>query len=170
MNETPTVLELMEPASPEALVPDYGLWPWFLAALVGIVLLTAVLLLIRKWRKPTTESPAALREAAFRDALAALNDISAAPARATAVQASLILRKYLATAAADPALYETHEEFISRQDSLQALHSDARTAAETGFSRLALLKYAPDIPDEEPAAIRDESRTLLKTLHHGFAA
>jgi LPXTG-motif cell wall-anchored protein len=169
MNESPTVLELMEPAPPGDLVPAYGLWPWFVAAGVALLLIAAVIWLLRK-RRRHGESPAALREAAYRDALAALDAIRAEQSRTVAVQASLILRKYLAIAATDPALYETHEEFISRQDSLQQLNPDARSAASETFKKLAALKYAPEISPEPPAGIREESRALLETLHHGFAA
>lgn len=83
---------------------------------------------------------------------------------------SLILRKYLSAAANDPALFETHEEFISRHDSLQALKPEARAAAEAGFTRLASLKYAPEIQEDAPAQVIADSRALLETLHQGFAA
>jgi LPXTG-motif cell wall-anchored protein len=169
MNESPTVLKLMEPAPPGDLVPAHGLWPWFVAAGIALLVIAGVLWLLRKRRRPG-ESPAALREAAYRDALAALDGIPTDQSRTVAVQASLILRKYLATAAADPALYETHEEFIARHDSLQQLNPDVRSAASDAFRKLAALKYAPDISPEPPAGIREESRTLLETLHHGFAA
>ena len=169
MNDAPTVLKLMEPTPPGDLVPAHGLWPWFVAAGIALLVIAAILWLIRK-RRNTSQSAASLREAAYRDALAALDSISLGQSRAAAVQASLILRKYLATAAADPALFETHEEFISRHDSLQQLHPDARDAAALAFRKLASLKYAPDALTEAPAVIRDESRALLQTLHHGFAA
>jgi hypothetical protein len=67
-------------------------------------------------------------------------------------------------------LFETHEEFVSRHDALLALTPEARAATETGFTRLAALKYAPEIPDAVPAEVVAESRALLETLHHGFAA
>lgn len=171
MNESPARLELIEPAPPVGLVPDAGWSLWLISAGLGLTLVIAAIITIRILRKKSSSSsPAALREAAFRDALAALNAIQPSQTRDTAVQASLILRSYLATAAADPALYETHEEFISRHDALQSLTAEARSAAETGFSRLATLKYAPQIPDESPATVLDESRKLLGSLHHGFAA
>lgn len=160
----------MEPASPEALLPDHGLWQWPAAIIALLLLLLVVAFLVWKLRKPRPESRFALREAAFRDALAAMDSVDCEHARAAAVQTSLILRKYLASAAQDPALFETHEEFLSREDALQALHPDARAAAAAGFGRLATRKYAPDEPEETAAAIVAESRELLQTLHSGFAA
>lgn len=171
MKPTPSTLKLIEPASPEALVPAAGWSLWLIIAGIVIALIIAAIILIRVLlKKSSAPSPAALRESAFREALAALHAVKSTQTRDAAVQSSLIVRKYLAAAAADPALYETHEEFISRHDSLQSLTPDARSAAETGFTRLALLKYAPDIPDEAPEAILEESQVLLEALHHGFAA
>jgi len=84
----------------------------------------------------------------------------------------LILRKYLAQASNDPSLFETHEEFITRQDSLTALTEEAREACAMGFSKLAALKYAPQEATDEsaPEAVIEETRLLLHTLHHGFRA
>jgi hypothetical protein len=168
MNETETGFRLMEPASPESLVPDYGLWPWFVAGGILLAVVFAFWMILKK--RATAIDPQAARKAAFAEALEALNTSNPDSARNAAIQSSLILRKYLAQAASDPALYETHEEFVSRRDSLQALAAEARSAAETGFTKLASLKYAPEIPDADPAGVVSESKALLETLHHGFAA
>lgn len=168
MNGKPNGLELLEPASPEALVPDYGLWPWLAAAALVILLGLALWMFLRK-RKPADANLAAIRKAALAEAQNALDKLSPSTCRETAVMTSLILRKYLAAAADDPALFETHEEFISRHDSLQALTPAARAAAEDGFTRLAALKYAPQVPAAEPRQIVADSRGLLETLHRGFA-
>lgn len=160
--------ELMEPASPEALVPDHGLWFWAVAAAVVVILALILAWWLRKKAKPV--DPRVARDAAFAEAAASLTATTAEHARDAAVKCSLILRKYLAAAAGDPALYETHEEFVSRHDSLKALTSDARAAAESGFARLAALKYAPGLTSDDPAVVVAESRALLETLHHGFAA
>lgn len=169
MSEKATGFELMEPASPEALVPDSGLWQWFIAAAL-IILLVLVLIILLRRKKPSTVDLATLRKAAFTEAMTALAETHTADSRDAAVRSSLILRKYLSTAAGDPALFETHEEFVSRHDSLQALTVEARAATEAGFTRLAALKYAPGTPDAAPEGVVAESRALLETLHHGFAA
>ncbi len=157
----------MEPASPEALMPEHGLWPWFLVA-AAVMVAVALLTHFTRRRKPFDSH--AVRDAAFVEASTALAATTTDNARDAAVQSSLILRKYLASAAGDPALFETHEEFVSRHDALLALTPEARAATETGFTRLAALKYAPEIPDAVPAEVVAESRALLETLHHGFAA
>jgi hypothetical protein len=97
-----------------------------------------------------------------------LASINAPQSREAAVQCSLILRHYLSVAANDPALFETHEEFISRHDSLKALTELARAACEAGFARLASLKYSAGFPDINPPEVVTESQALLETLHHGF--
>jgi hypothetical protein len=106
---------------------------------------------------------------AFREADAGLAALAAPTARGAAVQVSLILRTYLSLAAHDPALFETHEEFIARSDSLKVLTAAAQTACREGFARLAALKYAPELPAADPAAVAVEARHLLTTLHRGFA-
>lgn len=170
MNEKPTGLELQDAASPEALLPDHGLLPWWAVAVLLALAIALVLFLVFRKRKPAAADPRKIREDAFREALGALSGIEADDPRDAALQCSLVMRKYLSVAAADPALYETHEEFIARRDALQALDEAARAAAESCFSRLAALKYGPEIPGTPAADVIAESRGLLETLHHGFTA
>jgi hypothetical protein len=169
MNEKTSSFQLLEPNSPEVLVPQSWLEPWMIVA--AIVLLLALGAVIAFWKKkPATVDLLAVRNAAYREAASELEKITALQPREVAVQSSLILRKYLSTAAHDPALFETHEEFLSRHNSLASLTDEARAASEAGFSRLASLKYAAEPPNINPSAVVAESRTLLETLHHGFRA
>lgn len=160
-------LQLQEPLSPESLVPATDLtWLWVgLGVLVLIILLAAFL---RKKRGPAAPDPKAARVAAYRRALKAFETVEAPTAREAAVQSSLILRRFLAEAAGDPSLFETHEEFISRQNALKVLSEGARDACAQGFSQLARLKYAPRVPAEDPVTVVTESRQLLETLNKGF--
>jgi hypothetical protein len=169
MKEQPANFELLEPASPEALVPDSWVEPWMVLTAVGLLLILGAWLIFRN-KKPAAANPRAIRNAAYQVALAGLEKINALQARDAAVHCSLILRRYLSVAANDPALFETHEEFISRHDALNALTEAARKASEGGFTRLASLKYAAEIPDVSPLDVVTESRALLETLHHGFHA
>lgn len=169
MNGTTHGLPLMEPASPESLLPDYALWPWLAAAAIAVLVMIAVIIFLLRKKTPAA-NPQAIRKAALAEAVRALAAATSADARDAAVQASLILRKYLATVANDPALYETHEEFLARHDSLKAVSPAARAAAQAGFSRMAALKYAPKPPAVAAEEVIAESRALLETLHQGFAA
>ncbi len=170
MKEKSSSFQLLEPTRPEALVPQPWLepWMWVIAALV-ISAIFAVWWYYRSEKKFAITNPLLARNKFHQDAVAALEKMNPLHARDAAVQASLILRKYLALAAKDPALFETNEEFISRHDALQALTETAREASGIGFTRLASLKYAAEVPDLNPAEVVNESRTLLETLHHGFA-
>lgn len=169
MNEKSGSFELLEPSPPGALVPDSWVEPWMIAAAVAL-LVVALAVLILKRKKPAPINPLATRRAAYAEATAALEKIDAVPARDAAVRASLILRKYISVAAGDPALFETHEETISRHDALKNFSEEARATATHGFARLASLKYAAEIPNAAASEVVAESRALLETLHHGFRA
>ncbi len=171
MNGNPQKLELLEAPSPESLLPDSGFSQWWIIAGVALlVLIMVVVIMIARKRKSSAPSTQTLRHAARAEAVEALSKIIVTDARDAAIQCSLILRRYLSIAAGDPALFETHEEFISRHDALLQLTAETRLVAATGFTRLATMKYAPEIP-AEPAAgkIISDSRSLLETLHHGFS-
>jgi hypothetical protein len=170
MDEKTANFELLEPSQPDSLIPDSPIEPWMTVVAALVVLAMLVYLKFRK-TPATALDPTALRNAAYAEAIAKLGSISGViPARETAVLCSMTLRKYLSTAAGDPALFETHEETISRHDLLTALSTEARSAAVEGFSRLASLKYSKNPPAAEPLAIVADASTLLKTLHHGFSA
>ncbi len=166
MEEKAPNLQLQEPISPESLVPamDFA-FVWLIAGAV-IVLIALAYFLTRK-RKAALD-PTAHRLAAYKIAKKSLDAVNAGNAREAAVQTSLIIRRFLSDAVGDPSLFETHEEFISRQDSLKKLKPEARDAASQGFSRLVKLKYAPEIPTEPPAVIVAEARELLEKLNGGF--
>lgn len=168
MDGEPNNLELLEPPSPETLLPGFSWWPWLVAAAVAVLLGIGVLVWLRN-RKPAGGRPDRRREVARDEALAGLAAVATDDVREAAVLCSLLLRRYLSVVADDPALYETHEEFVARHDSLLALTAEARAQAEAGFSRLAARKYAPQPPAVAAAEVVAEARALLATLHHGFA-
>ena len=133
MNEKSGNFELLEPVSPESLIPDSWVEPWMIVA--AVVLAVALLaVVIFKKKKAVPADPLALRRAAHAEAVAALDKIGAVPAREAAVQSSLILRRYLSVVAGDPALFETHEEYISRHEALKDFSEDARGSAVAGAS------------------------------------
>jgi hypothetical protein len=168
MEEKAPNLQLQEPVSPESLLPamDYT-FVWLIAGALVLLIVLAIFL-NRKKAKTAAANPITVRKAAYEKARQSLESLQPANARVAAVQSSLILRRYLSEAVADPSLFETHEEFISRQDALQVLRPDAREACAAGFNRLSKLKYAAEIPLGEPANIVAESRSLLETLNGGF--
>jgi len=167
MEEKAPNLQLQEPVSPESLLPatDFTLL-WIGLGL--LVLLILIGLLVRMNKKPAAANPVARRRAAYLAAERSLEAVDEPNAREAAVRTSLVLRRFLSDATDDPSLFETHEEFISRQGALNQLTPSAREACAAGFARLAKLKYAPEIPSDEPAMVIAEARELLEILNGGF--
>lgn len=168
MKPTSGGMQLMEPVSPETLLPTIGLWPWWVGGTVAVLSIVSLWLWLARRRGKA--DPMALRRAAYQEALAGLDSVETTDPRDAAIRGSLVLRRYLSVAAGDPALFETHEEFISRHDALAALKPDARAAACDHFARLATLKYGPPRAIAEAGDVVRDSRQLLETLHSGFAA
>jgi hypothetical protein len=168
--EEKLTFELRPPASPDALLSQNGppLWLIIAGGLFLIALLALVLFLALR-RTPGMDATASRRDA-LRMADRALADAKPSGIREAATLASLVLRRYLATVAGDPALFETHEEFIARRDSLARLQDAARANAAEGFARLAALKYDRQPPTGDPAVVIDDARALLTTLDRALRA
>lgn len=172
MEGAPHNFQLLEPPSPEALVPDSRVETWMVVVAVAALVLLGILVtwMVRKKKKASID-PSAARNAARTEAIAALEAIpTSCSTREAAVRCSLIIRKYLSIAAGDPALFETHEEYLSRHEALKNFTPEARSTAQQGFTRLAGLKYAATTPDTALDVLIAGSRRLLETLHQGFLA
>jgi hypothetical protein len=167
MNDQTGNFELLEPRSPDALIPDAPVAPWVIAA-VAFFIVACVVFVLTKKRRVLETNPQSQRAAAHAVAIESFDHIGACHPRDAAVMSSLIVRKYLSVVAKDPALFETHEETLSRHDALKNFSHVARVSAHDGFARLAALKYSPMNADISSETIVLESRQLLETLHHGF--
>ena len=159
--------QLLESSTIEPMIPKHEI-PWFWIALISAVIAAVLVIVIYRHRKRAND-PEKIREKNFQQSLADLDAITNADAQTAAVQSSMILRKYLSIAANDPALYETHEEFIARHDALQKIPHEKRNETSATFDRLAALKYAPATPDARAESIIGESRNLLLSLHAALA-
>lgn len=145
--------------------------PVWQVALAGAALIfLAVLIVLLTRRSKRAGDPVTLRTRAYRDALRSLEEARPPSSREAATFASLVLRRYLAVAASDPALYETHEEFVARSNSLAKLPEPVKLATVEGFAELAALKYSKDTTEGEPAPVLSSSKALLETLNLAFAA
>jgi heme exporter protein D len=164
-------LSLRELVDPAPLLPREG-WPaWWWAALAAAVLLVAALVLhqIRR-RRAAPPDPRRLREEARRAALAELDGSGRGQSPAElATGVSLALRRYLAAALNDPALFETHEEFLARGEAPAALAAPVREQLAGVFAMLARMKYAHDAPPPADDLVA-RSRSLVDLIHAALPA
>lgn len=114
-------------------------WLWW-SLLAGGLVLAAVVLYIVYNRRRNTPPPPAPEEVA----MAALDAMQATPPdlRECSLELSMIFRQYLTGKTQDPALYETHEEFSRRLDSLSTIPAECQTETRQLLDYLASLKYA----------------------------
>lgn len=88
------------------------------------------------------------------------------PLRECSLQISLIVRQYLQGQVHDPALFETHEEFSQRMDSLATVPKECQHDTRYLLEKLADLKYA-GLRDQDPVQARtliEQARSLLNRI------
>lgn len=160
-------LQLRElvPADPFIQSPGWPWWVWLLIALAIVGIAFLICLIVRRSDSASGPDPRLEAENAYRAAMERIKgaaNLSAVQEAATSC--SDAIRRYLATVTGDPSLYETHEEFLARHESLDGFPVEVRNGVSAGFSRLARLKYGKS-PSGEPFAIADEGLSLLDQLH-----
>lgn len=135
---------------PEPLLPGIEVPLWFWVVLItGVCAAAAFLFFFLRRREQSAPSDNSVFEEA-RESLGKLPASHAGrPVSEIAVEASLIMRHYLALALQEPALYETHEEFIMRSDALANLPTGARNRLAPLLNQLAEAKYGPSFTDEQ---------------------
>ena len=163
-------LRFVEPSSTEGLMPNPLTWEVWALIGGGVFLLLLALWLFLRRRAMQPSSPVDIRKKAHDEALAALASCPDHERTPAATECSLILRRYLAALTQDPALFETHEEWISRHDSMEDLSEALRGRTHELFTQLAHWKYAPADHGDEPTVVIDRSRDLLEALNQEFAA
>ena len=89
------------------------------------------------------------------------------PLRQCSLQISLIIRRFLQGELRDPSLFETHEEFSRRVDSLSAVPEQCQRATRNLLEKLAELKY-DDTSDDSSDSSREllrEAKDLLQNIN-----
>lgn len=141
-----------------------------IAGIVTAVILGVVVWLILRRRKKKLPTPPGLLD----NALAALQALeqSTPPLRECSLRVSMILRTYLAGQTHDPALFETHEEFSRRMDSLAAVPAACREQTRELLESLAEYKYAGGEKQDplQVNAMVTQARDLLHRIHETQAA
>ena len=166
-SEDALVLRDLVPAEP--LLPEPGMppWAWVLIGL-AVAATVGVAFFIRR-ANALASDPRHLKEEAYELAQHELESVPEGGLQAAATKVSLVLRRYLATVCGDPALFETHEEFISRHAALAGYPEELRNVAAEGFSHLARLKYGREA-NGDPVALFGAARQLLDRLHQHSTA
>lgn len=116
-------------------------WWWVGAAVILLTAVAAMWFLLRRRRGKKDIVPISPAQQAL-DALAELEKNRPPLLRDFCLQLSLILRRYLQGELHDPALFETHEEFSRRIDSLSAVPDHLRLPVQNLLEQLAEYKYA----------------------------
>lgn len=165
MEEKGKNLALAESRDAIDLVPswEFQLW-WVLAA--GAVIAVIVFLLVMVLRKKPVVDASKEKREAYREAKVALSECESVDPHESTLRVSMILRRYLARSMNEPALFETHEEFIARHDGLKNLPEDLKSELGAFFSKLASVKYAPgDFATVDGRSIYTEASALLERSH-----
>ena len=164
MEQNEYSLELVETRDAIDLVPSWELQTWWYFAAAAAVLAIVVLVLLLK-RGKTVPDPYKEKREAYNEAKAEFTKPAGTDARTEAQRISVIIRRYLARSMGEPALFETHEEFVSRHEALSGLPEDVRESVGAFFANLAALKYAPTVPDADPTGIHIGGLELLERVH-----
>jgi hypothetical protein len=165
MADSKTNFELAESHEAMDLVPTWEL-EWWWIALPAFFLVIIVLLAIVIFKNTRVHNTINLKRESFQQALAELAQLDESLGKENVIMVSLVLRKYLAKIMKDPALYETHEEFIGRHDAIKNLNEELKLAISDYFSKLAALKYGPDegaVSDVE--SLKRGAVKLLERIH-----
>ena len=108
------------------------------------------------------------------NALTALSTLEegAPTLRECSLRVSMILRTYLAGQTHDPALYETHEEFSRRMDSLASVPAACREQTRELLESMAEYKYAGGEKQDplQVNAMVTQARELLHRINETQAA
>ncbi len=153
MNDNADILRAipeLEPDIPAESFAGPSLWLQ-LGIAGGIVLLLALAAFIwwRRRHRPLPPPPSQLELA-----LAAIGKLEAARPglRECSQRLSLILRAFLSGQTQDPALYETHEEFSHRMDSLASVPASCQYDTRCLLEALAEQKYAAETQEDAALA------------------
>ncbi len=143
----------LAPELPSEQFASAGWMWWLLLALLIVLMGSGLYIYLYRRRTRTEEVPISPAQQAL-DALDALETNCPPLLRDFSLQLSMILRRFLQGELQDPALYETHEEFSRRIDSLAAVPEALRLPMLSLLEQLAELKYA-DSDAGDAAAMSD---------------
>lgn len=155
MNETPDVLNAIPKLEKDLPAETFMVEDFWIPVIwcVGIALLLAIagLLIWRFYHKKPVSLPPSPMETAMAE-LSRLEE-GLPSLRECSLRLSLVLRAFLTGQIQDPALFETHEEFSQRMDSLCNIPKACQLDTRRLLEELASLKYAGEW-QENPSRAR----------------
>ncbi len=174
MNENADILRAIPELEPDIPAEAFSeSTPWLTVGICAAIALVLIGLgLFIWWRRyrrklPPQPSPADI-------ALEAIGKLEAeAPGlRAASLRLSLILRAFLSGQTQDPALYETHEEFSHRMDSLASVPASCQYETRCLLESLAEQKYAGELQEDASLTHRfmAQCRELVQRIAKAQAA
>lgn len=137
----PELIPALEPDIPAAQFAETPLWPYLAAGAVALLAGALLLLWLLCRRKRIVTPPKTPMEVALENLSAIGEELPAL--RECSLRVSMALRTFLAGQMQDSALFETHEEFSRRMDSLAAVPADCREKTARLLDELAQMKYTP---------------------------
>lgn len=165
MAEDENSFELIESGDAMELLPQREIPVWWVGGGIVVLLVLVSLFLSLRGRGRVVD-PLLVEREAYRRAKEGLGGLGTEGVRETAVIVSQVLRRYLADALGEPALFETHEEFVSRHDGLKDLPEEVRFETGEFFSQLAEVKYAAEVPVGcDSAKMVEGGLRLLERMH-----
>lgn len=171
---TPPIHDITDPG---AFIPTppplWHAWWFWLAVILGSLLVGVILFRILRQKNAIRASRSLLEQA--REQLESLRtETGKLQPQTMAVRISLIVRQYLEAAFADPALFETNEEFTLRPHALEKLHPDCRAPMVSHLNKLSSLKYSPSVTSKEIAGhisgLIDEAADLLSRVEQSLSS
>lgn len=155
----------LEQGIPAEALEAGGISPWLLwggIAAVCLVIGIIIFLIVRKKQKtqhiPTPEEIAMNRLAELQQAMPDL--------RACSLELSMTLREYLCGKTQDPAMFETHEEFSRRLDSLSAIPRECQYGTRMLLEKFAEMKYAgrQENAPQLVTSLIDETKNIILSI------
>jgi len=137
-------------------------WAWLGIVLACIIIITLARFLL-KYNKPPQPHP--VRNLA--DALQSLSEIEKEDLSTNqqATKISLLMRRFLMVHFEDPALYETHEEYLQRGQGLENLPKESHQQLSNYLSLLAEQKYGQNQPMLLPKeTLFSQTESLMRAL------
>ena len=172
MNPAPNILDKipqLEPDIPadgfaQAVFMQYLLWGG-IAALVVLGLVAWLVVHIIRKRRAAQATPPPTHEQVALAALSRVEDDMPA-IRECSLRVSLILRTFLEGQAHDSSLYETHEEFTQRMDSLSGVPLSCQNETRDLFDDLVRYKYAgnADGSQDQVRGLTGRARELVSRI------